>query len=144
MYTVNLSKGRRRKVLQLYTSSLFNFVFMRQPVCFKINPITVDNFAAPFNCTPCGLRVRLYDGSDLKLFILVGRDRSAFFSWVVHRGSTDDFHLLQIPSGVVWQSRDHQLLRHTVYLLNLCLCFFIVLSRYFLINEGYHANRTSN
>ena len=25
---------------------------MRQSVCLVINPITVDNFVAPFNCTP--------------------------------------------------------------------------------------------
>ena len=47
---------------------------MRHSACLVINPITVDNFAAFFNCRPAG--VILYDGPDLKLFILVGRDRS--------------------------------------------------------------------
>ena len=37
---------------------------MRQSACLVINPITVDNFTALFNCP------------DLKLFILVGWDRS--------------------------------------------------------------------
>ena len=30
----------------------YNLNVMRQPVCLAINPITVDNFAAFFNCTP--------------------------------------------------------------------------------------------
>ena len=46
---------------------------------------------------------------------------------IVHRGSTDDLLLLQISSGVVWQSRDLQLSRNTLYLLSPRLCFFIVL-----------------
>ena len=27
---------------------------MRQTVCLVVNPVTVDNFAALFNCTPAG------------------------------------------------------------------------------------------
>ena len=30
----------------------YDFNVMRQSVCLMINPITVDNFAALFNCTP--------------------------------------------------------------------------------------------
>ena len=37
--------------------------------CSVSNPIMVDNYVSPINCAP----VRLYDGPDLKLFILVGR-----------------------------------------------------------------------
>ena len=48
---------------------------MRQSACSVINPITVDNFAALFNCP------------DLKLFILVGWDRSCFVCCLVHRSS---------------------------------------------------------
>ena len=36
-----------------------------------INPIMVDSFAALFNCTPVE-RASDYDGTDLKLFNLVG------------------------------------------------------------------------
>ena len=68
-----------------------------------------DNFAAPFNCMPV--------------------DRSSFVCCLVHRGSTDDLLLLQISSGVVWQNRDLQLSRNTLYLLSPRLCFFIVLKR---------------
>ena len=73
--------------------------------------------------------VRLFDGPDLKLFILVGWDRSSFVCCLVHRRSTDDLLLLQISSGVVWQTRDLHLSRNTLYLLSPCLCFFIVLKR---------------
>ena len=43
--------------------------FMRQSSFLVINPIMVDYFAA------------LYDSPDLKLFILVGWDRSAWSTW---------------------------------------------------------------
>ena len=69
-----------------------------------------------------------YDGPELKLFILVGLDQSSFVYCLVHRGSTDDLLLLQISSGVVWQSRDLQLSCNTLYLLSPRLCFFIVLT----------------
>ena len=43
----------------------------------------------------------VYDGPDLKLFIVVGWDWRSFVCCLVHRGSTDDLILLQIFSGVV-------------------------------------------
>ena len=66
----------------------YNLNVMRQSACLVINPITVDGYAALFNCTPSG--VRLHDGPDLKLFILVGLDRS--------------FRLLLGPPGLNWLS----------------------------------------
>ena len=49
---------------------------MRQSACLLINPITVDNFdVLLLHADRSG--VRLYDGPDLKLFILVGADRSS-------------------------------------------------------------------
>ena len=97
-----------------------------------------------------GSGVRHYDGSDLKLFILVGWDWSSFVCCLVHRGSTDDLPLHQISSGVVWQTRDLQLLGNTLYLLRPRLCFFIVLKRDLFVYrdddefEGHHANRTTD
>ena len=79
----------------------YNLNVVRQSACLVINPITVDNFVALFNCSPMD---RALD--YLKLFILVGRDRSSFVCCLVHRGSTDDLLLLQISSGVAWKSRD--------------------------------------
>ena len=54
--------------------SAFNYVHlalnvMRQSAYLVFNPIMVENYAAFFNC-------RLYDGPDIKLFILVGWGRS--------------------------------------------------------------------
>ena len=92
-----------------------------------INPITVDNFAALFNCTPVP-RASDYDVPDLKLFIFVGWDRSTSVCCFVHRVSTDDLLLLQIPV-VVWQTGDLHLSRNTMYLLSPRFCFFIVLKR---------------
>ena len=98
---------------------------MRQSAGLVINPIMVDNFAALFNCMPVD-RTSDYDCPELKLFILVGWDRSSFVCCFVHRGSTDDLVLLQIFSGVVSQSRDLKLSHNTLYLLSPRLCFFII------------------
>ena len=73
--------------------------------------------------------VRLYKGSDLKLFVLVGWYRDSFVCCLVHRSSTDDLLLLQNPSGVVWQTKDLNLSRKTLYLLSYRLSFFIILKR---------------
>ena len=97
---------------------------MRQHACLAINPITVENFAALFNCTRW---IGRQTQSWLKIFILVGFGRSSYVCCLVHRGSTDDFLLIQISSGVVWQTRDLHLSRNKLYLLSPRLCFFIVL-----------------
>ena len=52
-------------------------MYVNNDVCMLvINPITVDGYATLFNCKPVDRAVRLHDGPDLKLFILVGWDRS--------------------------------------------------------------------
>ena len=121
---------------------------MRQSACLVINPVTVDNFAALLNCTPVGrasdsktihfswLRpelIRMLLGppvgraSDSKTIHFSCWDRSSFVCCLVHRGTSHDLYLLQISNGVVWQSRDLQLSRNTLYLLSPYLCFFVVL-----------------
>ena len=45
--------------------------------------------------------VRLSDGPDINLFILVGLGRSIFVCCLANRGSTVGFLLLQCSSGVV-------------------------------------------
>ena len=62
-------------------------------VCLVINPITVDNFAALY-LHASGLGVRLYDGLDLKLFILVVGTGAL--------SSVADLLLLQISSSVLF------------------------------------------
>ena len=103
-------------------------VFMRQTACLVINPITVDNVAALFNCTPV----------DRESDSMMARPKAIHFSWLgpelfrlllVHWGSSDDLLLLQISSYVVWQTMDLHLSCNTLYLLSPCLCFFIVLKR---------------
>ena len=56
-----------RKIIMRYKRIGYNLNLMRQSACLVINPITVDGYAT---------LVRLHDGPDLKLFILVGWDRS--------------------------------------------------------------------
>ena len=45
---------------------------MRQSACLVFNPIAVNNFASLFKLHAGGSGVRLDDGPDIKLFILVG------------------------------------------------------------------------
>ena len=40
------------KIINSYKRTGYDLNFMRQSACLVINPITVDNFAALFNCTP--------------------------------------------------------------------------------------------
>ena len=55
-----------------------------------------------------GSGVRLSDGPDIKLFILVGCGRSFSVCCLAHRGSTVGFLLLQCSSGFVRHPRDLQ------------------------------------
>ena len=41
-----------RKIIMRYQLIGYNLNVMRQSVCLVINPITVDGYAALFNCTP--------------------------------------------------------------------------------------------
>ena len=41
-----------RKNIMRYKRIGYNLNVMQQSACLVINPITVDGYAAPFNCTP--------------------------------------------------------------------------------------------
>ena len=43
-----------RKIITRYRRIDYNLNVMRQSACLVFNPITVDNYAAFFNCTPVG------------------------------------------------------------------------------------------
>ena len=43
-----------RKIITRYRRIGYNLNVMRQSACLVFNPITVDNYAAFFNCTPVG------------------------------------------------------------------------------------------
>ena len=58
----------------------------------SFNPITVDNYAAFFNCTPVGRASDIMMAS--KLFILVGGPE-LLVCCLAHRGSTGVFLLLR-------------------------------------------------
>ena len=57
------------KIISHYKKIGFNINVLQQTACLVFNPITVGNFAFLFNC----MRVdfRLYDGSDLKTYLLM-------------------------------------------------------------------------
>ena len=46
------SSDQFRKIKMRYKRIGYNRNVMRQSVCLVINPITVDGYAALFNCTP--------------------------------------------------------------------------------------------
>ena len=70
----NDSSELNRKIVTRYRRIGYNLNIMRQSVCLVFNPIMVDNYAAFYAAGESG--VRLYNGPDLKLFILVGWGRS--------------------------------------------------------------------
>ena len=90
----------------IYFTNVLATTVMRQSACLVFTPITVNNYVSLFNSMPTGSGVRLYDGPDLKLFVLLGWGRSFYVCCLAHWGSTGDYPLLQIFSGVLWQSRD--------------------------------------
>ena len=46
-----------------------NVMYHGQTACLVVNPVTVNNFAELFNCTPVGRGLRLNDGSGQKLSV---------------------------------------------------------------------------
>ena len=42
------------KIISYYKKISYNINVLQQTACFVANPITVGNFAFPFNCTPVG------------------------------------------------------------------------------------------
>ena len=65
------------KIISHYKKIGYNINVLQQTACLVVNPITVGNFAFLFNCTPGGggggegSDFRLYDGSDLKTYLLM-------------------------------------------------------------------------
>ena len=112
-----------RKIIVRYKRIGYNINIMRQSACLVFNPITVNNFASLFNCTPGGSDVRLNDGPDIKLFILVGLGWTFFVCCLAHRGSTVGFLLFQwcssTPQGSPGVGRN-------TFLSSPHLCFIIV------------------
>ena len=43
-----------RKIIACYKRIGYNINIMQQSTCLVFNPITVNNFASLFNCTPVG------------------------------------------------------------------------------------------
>ena len=75
---------------------------MRQFACLLVNPITLDNFAAIYNCTPVDQASdSMMAGTKHYSYELIG---TGTLSSVV--GPPADLLLLHISSYVVWQTRD--------------------------------------
>ena len=133
-----------RKIIVRYKRIGYNINIMRQSACLVFNPITVNNFASLFNCTPVGRASDSMMAPQWKLFILVGLGRSFFVCCLAHRGSTVGFLLLQCSSGVVRHPRDLQvsvsssLLHHSIYLWFICFTWWSIDEL-----ENLHADRTT-
>ena len=50
----NVFSDQFRKIIIRYKRIGYNMNVMRQTVCFVVSPVTVNNFADLFNCTPVG------------------------------------------------------------------------------------------
>ena len=58
-----------RKIILRYKRIGYNMNAMRQTACLVVNPVTVNNFADLFNCTPVGPGLGLNNGSGIKLSV---------------------------------------------------------------------------
>ena len=56
------------KIISHYEKFGFNINVLQQTACLVVNPIT---FAFLLNCKPGGSDFRLYDGSDLRTYLLM-------------------------------------------------------------------------
>ena len=54
IYVCNDFSTQFRKIILRYKMIGYNINVIRQTACMVINPITVNNFASLFNCTPAG------------------------------------------------------------------------------------------
>ena len=59
------------KIISHYKKIGYNIHVLQQTACLVVNPITVGNFAFLFNCTPADRTFRLFDGFDLKTYLLI-------------------------------------------------------------------------
>ena len=59
------------KIISHYKKIGYNINVLQQTACLVVNPTIVGSFAFLFNCTPVGSDFRLYDGSDLKTYLLM-------------------------------------------------------------------------
>ena len=114
-----------RKIIVRYKLIGYNINIMRQSACLVFNPITVNNFASLFNCTPGGSGVRLSDGPDIKLFILVGLGRSFFVCCLAHRVQLLVFFCSSVPV-VLFDTQGSPGIGRNTFLSSPHLCFIIV------------------
>ena len=114
-----------RKMIIRYKRIGYNLTVMRQSACLVIMPITVDSFAALFNCTP----------ADRALDSMMARPKAIHVRWL----GLDLFRLLLVTffcsSGVVWHSMIIQLSCNTLYLLCPRVYFFIVVNHDLQVNR---------
>ena len=75
-----------RKIIICHKHTGYDLNVMRQSACLVINPITVDNYAALFNCTPVD------QASDS----MMARPKAIHFSWL----GPELFRLLLGPLGI--------------------------------------------
>ena len=63
---------KSRKIIIRFKCNGSNLDVMRQSACLVLNSVMIHIYASLFNCTLLGhVDVRLYDGPDVKLYILV-------------------------------------------------------------------------
>ena len=54
IYACNVFSTQFRKTILRYINIGYNINILRQTACIVVNPVTVDNFASLFSCTPAG------------------------------------------------------------------------------------------
>ena len=115
-----------RKIIVRYKRIGYNINIMRQSACLVFNPITVNNFASLFNCTPVGRASDSMMAPTEKQFSLVGFGRSFFVCCLAHRGSTCWFSFAPVFQWCCSTSQGSPGVGRNTFLSSLHLCFIIV------------------
>ena len=93
IYACNDFSTQFRKTILRYINIGYNINVIRQTACMVVNPVTVDNFASLFSCTPAG---RASDSMTSPTYGLLSKSVGAWCSGSgqAHRSPTVGFLLL--------------------------------------------------
>ena len=112
-----------RKIIVRYKRIGYNMNIMRQSACLVFNLIRVNNFSTLLNCTS---GVRLSDGPDIKLFILIGWGRSFFCLLLGPPGFNCWFSFAPVFQWCFWTPQGSPGVGRNTFLSSPHLCFIIV------------------
>ena len=114
-----------RKIIVRYKRIGYNINIMRQSACLVFNPITVNNFASLFNCTPVGRASLVWAGAFLSVAWPTGVQLLVFFCSSVPVVLFDTPGISRCWSQHV-SVESSSLLHHSIYLWFICFTWWSI------------------